>query len=141
MYLPHVVGIKGFCRRVFCGRVLKNTGRGVFWSNCRVLHVYVYVYVCVFIFVCVCVFYAFLILTIFNTCFLDAKRQFKKYKTGEGDTLGAKYDADSIMHYSNKAFTKNGQDTISYRKDPSKRLGQRDHLSKIDIAQLNQLYR
>ena len=71
----------------------------------------------------------------------EAKRQFKKYKVGEGDTLRMAYDPDSIMHYSNKAFTKNGRNTITYKKNPSQTLGQRDHLSKIDIAQLNRLYR
>jgi len=71
----------------------------------------------------------------------EARRQFKKYKAGEGDTLKMKYDPDSIMHYSNKAFTKNGQDTITYKMDTKKTLGQRDRLSKTDIAQLNKLYR
>ena len=38
-----------------------------------------------------------------------AKKQFMKYRRGEGDTLGFEYDPDSIMHYSNKAFSKNGK--------------------------------
>lgn len=70
-----------------------------------------------------------------------AKRQFEKYKPGEAHTLGHPYDPDSIMHYSNRAFSKNGHKTITYRKDPSKKLGQRVKLSPIDIKQLNELYR
>ena len=74
-------------------------------------------------------------------CIIGAKRQFEKYKPGEAHTLGHPYDPDSIMHYSNKAFSKNGHRTIVYRKDPSKKLGQRVKLSPIDIKQLNELYR
>lgn len=70
-----------------------------------------------------------------------AKRQFEKYKPGEAETHDQPYDPDSIMHYSNKAFSKNGQRTIIYRKNPSKKLGQRMKLSTIDIKQLNSLYR
>lgn len=71
----------------------------------------------------------------------NSKRQFKKYKPQDGDTLGEEYDPDSIMHYSNSAFSKNGRATITYVKDPRKKLGQRDQLSKIDIRQLNKLYK
>ena len=72
---------------------------------------------------------------------IGAKRQFRKYKPGEAETHGQPYDPDSIMHYSNKAFSKNGRKTIIYRRDPSKKLGQRVKLSPIDIKQLNKLYR
>lgn len=80
------------------------------------------------------------VLVHYTNVLTDAKRQFMKYKRGQGDTLGAKYDPDSIMHYSNKAFTKNGQHTITYRKDKYKRLGKRDSLSNTDVTQLNKLY-
>jgi len=72
---------------------------------------------------------------------LDAKRQFKKYKDADANTLGEAYDPDSIMHYSNTAFSSNGRDTIIFKKNPTRKLGQRDHLSPIDIRQLNTLYR
>lgn len=71
----------------------------------------------------------------------DVQRQFDKYKPGEADTQGEKYDADSIMHYSNRAFSKNGKNTIVYRFNPTKKLGQRERLTEIDIRQLNKLYR
>lgn len=70
-----------------------------------------------------------------------AKRQFKKYKPGEGDTQGEAYDPDSIMHYSNTAFSKNGRSTLTFKRQPLKKLGQRNGLSAIDIRQLNKLYR
>jgi len=69
-----------------------------------------------------------------------AKKQFMKYKFGQGHTLGEPYDPDSIMHYSNKDFSKNGRDTITYRNNPHKLLGKKAYLSKTDVVQLNKLY-
>ena len=40
------------------------------------------------------------------------KKQFVKRKKGLAYTLGFEYDPDSIMHYSNKAFTTNGKSLI-----------------------------
>lgn len=70
----------------------------------------------------------------------SAKKQFSKYRIGEGHTLGTKYDPDSLMHYSNNAFSKNGRKTITYNKDPNKKLGRKSKLSETDISQLNKLY-
>ncbi|MDF1827252.1 MAG: M12 family metallopeptidase [Legionellaceae bacterium] len=56
----------------------------------------------------------------------------------EGRHEGA-YDYDSIMHYSGKAFSKNGRPTIIPRAKCAK-IGQRDHLSQGDIAAVNTLY-
>jgi len=70
-----------------------------------------------------------------------ARRQFEKNKPGEEATLGEPYDIDSIMHYTNRAFSRNGLSTIIYKLDPTKKLGQRKKLSKIDIRQLNKMYR
>ena len=44
------------------------------------------------------------------------------------------------MHYHNKAFSKNQEDTIESREDPSRRFGQRVGFSKTDIRQVNKLY-
>jgi len=77
----------------------------------------------------------------YNNALLDSRRQFKKYKPYEGDTLNEPYDPDSIMHYGNKAFSRNGASTILFRKDITKKLGQRNKLSDIDKIQLNKLYR
>jgi len=80
--------------------------------------------------------------TIFrNNVMDDSKDQFDKYKHYEADTLGEPYDPDSIMHYGNFAFSENNRRTIIYKINPTKKLGQRERLSRIDIRQLNKLYR
>lgn len=65
---------------------------------------------------------------------------FKKYPRHIVSALGEKYDFDSVMHYHNKAFSKNGEDTIESLEDPSRRFGQRVGFSKTDIRQVNKLY-
>ncbi len=70
------------------------------------------------------------------------ERNFKSYPTDVSDTLNQPYDLKSIMHYGNKAFTKNGGDTIISRRFPDLRLGaKQEKLSSIDSSQLNQLYK
>ncbi len=49
------------------------------------------------------------------------------------------YDYDSIMHYSEDAFSKNGKPTLVPRVTGVK-IGQRTHLSAGDIASVNALY-
>ena len=56
----------------------------------------------------------------------------------DGDDLGT-YDYGSIMHYPRKAFSKNGKDTIVPKKAGAV-IGQRDGLSKGDIAALKLMY-
>ena len=56
----------------------------------------------------------------------------------DADDLGA-YDYASIMHYRRDAFTRNGKDTIVPTK-PGAVIGQRDGLSKGDIASLRKMY-
>lgn len=56
-----------------------------------------------------------------------------------GQDLGV-YDYDSIMHYSKKAFSINGRDTITPLKPFSGTLGQRNGLSVKDIAGVKQMY-
>jgi len=70
----------------------------------------------------------------------DMSYNFRKYSHGEADYYGELYDYDSLMHYDNYAFSSNGYATIVSRKDPNKRLGQRNGFSAIDIKQLNKLY-
>ena len=55
----------------------------------------------------------------------------------DADDLGP-YDFDSIMHYSMKAFSINGQPTIRARNGQS--FGQRDGLSQGDIAAVKMMY-
>eukprot|EP00112_Aurelia_sp_Birch-Aquarium-sp1_P026852 Seg98.3 transcript_id=Seg98.3/GoldUCD/mRNA.D3Y31 product="Zinc metalloproteinase nas-4" protein_id=Seg98.3/GoldUCD/D3Y31 len=66
---------------------------------------------------------------------------FKKYRPGGASTLGAPYDKQSVMHYGNYAFSRNGKKTITSLSNPNERLGQRKRLSKIDVQQLNKLYK
>ena len=44
------------------------------------------------------------------------------------------------MHYSNKAFSSNGEDTLVAKIDPSLRFGRRLQLTPYDIQQINTLY-
>lgn len=70
----------------------------------------------------------------------DHLEQFKIRKRGEVTTLGQPYDFQSIMHYSNKEFSRNGADTIQAISDPSMPLGNVNSLSAIDVLQINLLY-
>lgn len=57
----------------------------------------------------------------------------------DGDDVG-RYDFQSIMHYTRKAFSRNGQDTIR-PKVSGVELGQRDGLSRGDTAAIRAMYR
>ena len=75
-------------------------------------------------------------------CFVGMERNFRSYSHDVSDTLKQPYDLKSIMHYGNKAFTKNGGDTIISRRYPGLKLGaKKEKLSLIDHKQLNQLYK
>ena len=69
------------------------------------------------------------------------RRNFVSYRHGPIDTLDEPYDFLSIMHYDNKAFTKNGRDTIQSLTNPKMKLGQIKRLTKTDVRQINKLYR
>eukprot|EP00795_Rhopilema_esculentum_P001098 gene1098-15433_t len=64
---------------------------------------------------------------------------FQKYSVRTIDSLGVPYDFDSVMHYASKAF--NGRNVTIQPLDPNQKIGQRKKLSKLDILQLNLLYR
>ena len=68
------------------------------------------------------------------------KHNFQMYREGRASTLGEPYDKQSIMHYGNFAFTRNGGKTITSLSNPTEVLGQRIKFSKIDIQQLNKYY-
>ncbi len=57
----------------------------------------------------------------------------------DGDDVGA-YDYGSIMHYERKAFSKNGQDTITPTNPASAQIGQRVALSQGDLAAVASMY-
>ena len=67
-------------------------------------------------------------------------KEFEIRKRGEVTTLGQPYDFQSIMHYSNKEFSKNDGDTIEAISDPSMPLGNVNSLSAVDVMQINLLY-
>lgn len=70
------------------------------------------------------------------------ERNFKSYPNGVTDTLNQPYDIKSIMHYRNKAFSKNGGNTIVSRRYPLFSLGaKQEKLSPVDTSQVNQLYK
>ncbi len=54
-------------------------------------------------------------------------------------SFGLAYDLDSIMHYDNRGFSKNGEDTLSYIFDSSRPLGSQV-MTALDIRKLNAAY-
>ncbi|XP_030623991.1 low choriolytic enzyme [Chanos chanos] len=57
-----------------------------------------------------------------------------------GDTLNLPYDLDSIMHYGKYYFSSDYQPTIVPKRKPA-HIGQRTHLSELDVERLRRLYR
>lgn len=68
------------------------------------------------------------------------ERNFLSYSHYPADSLNEPYDLFSIMHYDNKAFSGNGQDTMQSRTNPYLRFGRVRSLSIVDIKQLTKLY-
>nr|XP_057921406.1 astacin-like metalloprotease toxin 5 isoform X2 [Doryrhamphus excisus] len=63
----------------------------------------------------------------------------KHFKIKRGNMFNLPYDLESIMHYGKYFFSTNGRPTLL----PKKRrvnMGQRSHLSKLDVQKLNKLY-
>ncbi|XP_066912380.1 zinc metalloproteinase nas-14-like isoform X2 [Clytia hemisphaerica] len=55
----------------------------------------------------------------------------------------SKYDYESVMHFSNTTFSKNGKETIVAAKNainPPATFGQRDHLTELDKEELRAVY-
>ena len=71
---------------------------------------------------------------------------FARRSWSEVDTQGLDYDFESVMHYTTKAFSRNGRDTMKvvdrklFRAQGRPVIGQRDHLSEGDISVINKLY-
>jgi len=65
--------------------------------------------------------------------------QFATYPASRIDTLGLAYDLNSVMHYSEYAFSANRQKTI-VAKDGTSPLGNRNGLTTLDAAKINKLY-
>ncbi|XP_008214355.2 zinc metalloproteinase nas-13-like [Nasonia vitripennis] len=68
------------------------------------------------------------------------EHNFDKYDNKTVTDYGVSYDYSSVMHYSAKAFSKNGQKTIIAKKE-NVTLGQRDGFSEKDIEKINIMYK
>ena len=72
--------------------------------------------------------------------------QFKRRTRSEVNTYELGYDYGLIMHYTQKAFSKNGRNTIDivnylvYLSQGSPYLGRTQHLSVSDCATVNKLW-
>ncbi len=64
---------------------------------------------------------------------------FKRKGGSKIDSMGSRYDYDSIMHYGSTAFSTNGQATITPKVE-GETIGQRSGLSDHDIWQAKKLY-
>uniref|UniRef100_A0A3Q4H079 Metalloendopeptidase n=2 Tax=Neolamprologus brichardi TaxID=32507 RepID=A0A3Q4H079_NEOBR len=62
------------------------------------------------------------------------------FKVNPGNTQNLPYDLTSIMHYGRDFFSTNGNPTV-LPKQSGVEIGQRKHLSQLDIERLNKLYR
>ncbi|XP_076613009.1 zinc metalloproteinase nas-4-like [Chaetodon auriga] len=61
------------------------------------------------------------------------------FKMKRGNTLMLPYDLNSIMHYGPYFFSQDGSPTV-LSKQGGVQMGQRTHLSELDIQKLNRLY-
>ncbi|XP_063832264.1 uncharacterized protein LOC135081481 isoform X1 [Ostrinia nubilalis] len=68
-----------------------------------------------------------------------ARHNFRKYNAFSVSDFGVGYDYDSVLHYSKRAFSSNGQDTI-VPKQGAAQIGQRVGLSDKDTQKLNKMY-
>ncbi|XP_073942748.1 seminal metalloprotease 1-like isoform X2 [Choristoneura fumiferana] len=67
------------------------------------------------------------------------EHNFAKYTNDTVTDFGVPYDYESVMHYPETAFSKNGNRTIIPLQENVK-VGQRDGLSESDILKLNKMY-
>ncbi|XP_073253971.1 hatching enzyme 1.2-like [Porites lutea] len=68
------------------------------------------------------------------------EKNFDSYGPDRVDSAEEPYDFDSLMHYDNQAFSKNGENTLQAISDPDRHLGNKDDFSAIDIKQLLKHY-
>ncbi|XP_063218532.1 zinc metalloproteinase nas-13-like [Bacillus rossius redtenbacheri] len=70
------------------------------------------------------------------------ENNFQKASKKTTDALGVDYDYRSVMHYSQYAFSANGQPTIEpMNKIKGMKLGQREGFSRGDIKKINRMYK
>ncbi|XP_066601246.1 seminal metalloprotease 1 [Prorops nasuta] len=68
------------------------------------------------------------------------EHNFNKYDNRTVTDYGVGYDYKSVMHYSSHAFSKNGEPTITPKKEKVK-LGQREGLSEKDVMKVQGMYK
>ncbi|ESO87421.1 hypothetical protein LOTGIDRAFT_194410 [Lottia gigantea] len=68
------------------------------------------------------------------------ERNFDKYQLGFIDELGQPYDYESVMHYSAYAFSQDRRKPTIIPKQRGVSIGQRTHLSPIDVKEIQILY-
>ncbi|KAJ4921650.1 hypothetical protein JOQ06_027731 [Pogonophryne albipinna] len=61
------------------------------------------------------------------------------FEVKQGDTQNLPYDLNSIMHYGEYYFSQDGSPTV-LSKSSGVQIGQRSHLSELDVLRLNSLY-
>ncbi|XP_063541150.1 low choriolytic enzyme-like [Cydia strobilella] len=69
-----------------------------------------------------------------------SQNNFKKSDAKDTNDFGVSYDYNSVMHYSEYAFSSNGRKTIE-PKVGSVTLGQREGLSRGDVKKVNSMYK
>lgn len=70
------------------------------------------------------------------------KHNFDKYTKDEVTNYGTRYDYDSIMHYGDMAFSKNGQPTMVAKLMPEgANMGKAEEMSPTDIYKINAMYK
>ncbi|KAL2099729.1 hypothetical protein ACEWY4_004123 [Coilia grayii] len=63
----------------------------------------------------------------------------RNFRKAEGDTQDLPYDLGSILHYGSLFFSSNGSPTVVSKKK-NLELGQRTHLSELDVQRIQKLY-
>ncbi|XP_062410576.1 astacin-like metalloendopeptidase [Sardina pilchardus] len=72
----------------------------------------------------------------FENVIIGKERNFRRV---DGDQLDLPYDLDSILHYGRWFFSSNGKATVVSKRDDVE-IGQRTHLSELDVRRLQKLY-
>jgi len=70
----------------------------------------------------------------------DLVHNFRKYDYLESRNMDIPYNYNSVMHYSNTAFSKNDKRTLESKVDPELKFGQRKQLTHYDLKQIAHLY-
>ena len=71
---------------------------------------------------------------------LGQENNFLRYSKHAVTTLDIQYDYESVLHYGNNFFSKNGRATILATAMPWLTLGQRNGMSELDYVKINKLY-